>query len=54
MTPIQALELLFKASALAPLNKESHVLCEKAAKILQDLINPAEITPEEKGALVAP
>lgn len=54
MTPEQAVDVLLKAASMALLNKQDHIVCEQAAKVLKDFIAPKspalppkEVKPEE-------
>ena len=47
MTPKQALSLLVQASQLAPMNIQSHVQCQQAAQLLEQVIAPVEVSSDE-------
>lgn len=44
----QALATLFQASRLAPLPAEQHQMCQKAAQVLDALVNPPTEVKEVK------
>lgn len=50
MTPEQAVDVLLKAASMALLNKQDHIVCEQAAKVLKDALAPkvSEEKPEVK------
>ena len=42
MTPQEALQILDQASALAPLNRQSHFAVQQASEVLQKLIQDSQ------------
>lgn len=48
MTPEQAIEVLLKAASMALLNKQDHIVCEKAAQVLKEALASLPAQAAEK------
>ncbi len=52
MTPDQAIELLYSASAMAKLTKEDHVKCEQARATLLNALHPPDQADQKELRIV--